>query len=139
MAQLVREIMTSDITMVEPQTSVVEVARLMREQDIGAVVVAENGRLRGLVTDRDLVVRALADGGSVDDRTVYSACSAELVSVAPDDDVDRAVYLMGARAVRRMLVVEDGRLVGIVSLGDVAVARHADSALGDISAADPNH
>jgi CBS domain-containing protein len=138
MAQLVREVMTSDVVAVGPHMTVTEVARLMRERNIGAVLLAENGRLRGLATDRDLVVRALADGGDMGRRTVREACSADVVCVAPDDDVDRAIHLMRARAVRRLPVVEDGRPVGIVSLGDLAVERDPGSALGDISAARPS-
>ncbi|MBT2439703.1 CBS domain-containing protein [Streptomyces sp. ISL-36] len=138
MSQQVREVMTSDVVAVGPLMPVVEVARLMREEDIGAVLVAENGQLRGLVTDRDLVVRVLAEGGDVTGRIVQEACSTELVSVSPDDDVDRAVRLMRAHAVRRLPVVEHGQPVGIVSLGDVAVERDPGSALGDISAAEPS-
>ncbi len=90
-----------------------------------------------MVTDRHLVVRISADGGDVGSRTVQDACSEELVSVTPDDDIRRAVQLMRAHAVRRLPVVHNGP-VGIVSLGDVAVEQDPGSALGDISAADPN-
>lgn len=138
MAQTVRQVMTAPPVEVSPQASVVEVARRMRDEDIGAVVVAEDGRLRGLVTDRDLTVRVLAEGGDVADRRVQEACSAEVVTVSPDDPVDRAVELMRSKAVRRLPVVDRDRVVGIVSLGDLAVERDPDSALGDISLADPN-
>ncbi|MBT2385865.1 CBS domain-containing protein [Streptomyces sp. ISL-11] len=138
MTQKVREIMTSTPVTVGPQTSVVEVARRMREEDIGAVLVTEGDRLRGLVTDRDLVVRVLADGGDVDGTSVHRACSEDPVSVSPDDDLDRAIKLMRERSVRRLPVVEDGRPVGIVSLGDAAIERDPGSALGDISAAKSN-
>ncbi|GAA2522524.1 MULTISPECIES: CBS domain-containing protein [Streptomyces] len=138
MAQTVRQVMTAPPVEVSPQASVVEVARRMRDEDIGAVVVAEDGRLRGLVTDRDLTVRVLAEGGDVTDRRVQEACSAEVVTVSPDDPVDRAVELMRSKAVRRLPVVDRDRVVGIVSLGDLAVERDPDSALGDISLADPN-
>ncbi|PSJ28298.1 CBS domain-containing protein [Streptosporangium nondiastaticum] len=123
---------------VGPQTSVVEVARRMREEDIGAVLVTDGGRLRGLVTDRDLVVRVLAEGGDVGERTVHQACSEELVSVGPDDAAEDAVRLMRRRTVRRLPVVEDGRAVGIVSLGDLAAEGDPGSALGEISTAAPN-
>jgi CBS domain-containing protein len=138
MAQQVREIMTGTLAAVGPQTSVTEVARRMREEDIGAVLVVEDEQLRGLVTDRDLVVRVLADGKNIEDTTVSAACSADLVAVSPDDDIDRAVQLMRERAVRRLPVVDNGRPVGIISLGDLAVERDPDSTLGDISSAEPN-
>jgi CBS domain-containing protein len=130
--------MTANPVVVDPQTSVINVAQRMRQDDIGAVLVVDDGRLRGLVTDRDLVVRVLAEGGAVNERTVDEACSEELVTVTPDDDVDRAIALVRDRAVRRIPVVENNRPVGIVSLGDLAVARDRGSALGDVSAAPPN-
>ncbi|MFF9087484.1 CBS domain-containing protein [Streptomyces sp. NPDC014991] len=134
----VREIMTAAPVAVGPQTSVVDVARLMRDQGIGVVLVAEDETLRGLVTDRDLVVRVVCEGGNIGERSVAEACSEDLVSLSPDDDVSRAVELMREHAVRRLPVVEDGRPVGIVSLGDLAVERDTDSALADISATEPN-
>ncbi|MGW4562965.1 CBS domain-containing protein [Streptomyces sp. NPDC004561] len=137
MAQEVREIMTGNPVAVAPETPVCEVAARMRDEDIGAVLVCSGERLRGLVTDRDLTVRILADGGDVTARTVAEACSSELVTVAPDDDVDRAVQLMRGKALRRLPVVDDGRVVGIVALGDVAVERDPESTLGHISAAGP--
>ncbi|MEU0250844.1 CBS domain-containing protein [Streptomyces sp. NPDC006235] len=137
-AQKVREIMTTAPVAGGPQTTVVEVARLMRDEDIGAVLVAENDELRGLVTDRDLVVRVMGAGGNIEDRSVADACSKQLVSLSPDDDISRAVQLMRQHAVRRLPVIEEGRPVGVVSLGDLAVERDTDSALADISASEPN-
>ncbi|MFF8031950.1 MULTISPECIES: CBS domain-containing protein [unclassified Streptomyces] len=138
MTQHVRDIMTSAPVTVEVQTSVAQVARVMRDRDLGSVLVTDGDRLRGLVTDRDLVVRAVAEGGDPEETTVAGACSEDLVTVGPDDDLDRAVQLMREHAVRRVPVVEGGRPVGIVSLGDTAMERDPDSALGDISVARPN-
>ncbi|MFF5537258.1 CBS domain-containing protein [Streptomyces cinerochromogenes] len=138
MAQHVRDIMTSQLVTVEPQTSVSAVARKMRDENVGAVLVTEGDELRGLVSDRDLVVRALAEGGDPEQKTVAAACSSDLVTVTPDENLDHAVELMRERAVRRLPVVEGGRAVGIVSLGDMAIERDAESALGDISAAKSN-
>lgn len=138
MAQRIREIMTSPPVTVQPQTPVVDVARRMREEDIGDVLVTEGDQLRGLVTDRDLVVRALAEGGDAGAKPVQEICSENLIAVSPDDDTDRAVQLMRERAMRRLPVVEENRPVGIVSLGDLALERDPDSALSDISAAQPN-
>jgi CBS domain-containing protein len=130
--------MTAPPVTVEPQASVTDVARLMRDEDIGAVLVTDEDRLRGLVSDRDLVVRALAEGEDPGQTTVASACSDDLVTVGPDDELDLVVRVMREHAVRRVPVVEEGRPVGIVSLGDLAVERDPDSALGDISAAKGN-
>ncbi|MFJ8632346.1 CBS domain-containing protein [Streptomyces sp. NPDC093568] len=138
MAQHVRDIMTSQLVTVGPQTSVTAVARTMRDQNIGVVLVTDGDELRGLVSDRDLVVRALAEGGAPEEKTVASACSGDLVTVTPDDDLDRAVELMREHSVRRLPVVEHGRPVGIVSLGDMAIERDERSALGDVSAARSN-
>ncbi|MFA3872952.1 CBS domain-containing protein (plasmid) [Streptomyces sp. G6] len=138
MAQQVRDIMTSAPVTVDSQTPVEVLARRMREEDIGAVLVGEGDQLTGLVTDRDIVVRLLADTADLTGKTVRDACSSEMVTVSPDDEVGQAVRLMRERAVRRLPVVDNGRTVGIVSLGDLAVERDPDSALGNISAADPN-
>ena len=138
MAQHVRDIMTSDLVTVEPQASVAAVARLMRDEDVGAVLVTEEGHLRCLVSDRDLVVRAFAEGVDPDRTTVMQAASTDLVTVTPDDRLDRAVRLMREHAVRRLPVVDGDRPVGILALGDLAMERDEKSALGDISAARPN-
>jgi CBS domain-containing protein len=138
MAQRVHDIMTSQLVTVEPQTSVTAVAQRMRDENVGAVLVTEGDELRGLVSDRDLVVRALADGGDLEHKSVASACSDDLVTVTPDEDLDRAVELMRSHSVRRLPVVEGGHPVGIVSLGDMAIERDPGSALGDISAAKSN-
>ncbi|MGW2937013.1 CBS domain-containing protein [Streptomyces sp. NPDC001156] len=138
MTQHVRDIMTTAPVTVEPQASVANVARLMRDQNIGAVLVTEKDHLRGLVSDRDLVVRALAQGADPEQTTVANACSDDLVTIGPDDDLDRAVGMMREHSVRRIPVVEGDQVVGIVSLGDMAIERDPRSVLGDISAARPN-
>ncbi|MFG3659116.1 CBS domain-containing protein [Streptomyces sp. NPDC047706] len=137
MTQYVRDIMTSDPVTVEPQTSVAAVARIMRDEDLGAVLVTDGDHLRGLVTDRDLVVRSIADGGDADEITVAAACTDDLVTVRPDEELDHAVELMREHAVRRIPVVDEDHAVGIVSLGDLAMERDPESALGDISVARP--
>ncbi|MFE0809163.1 CBS domain-containing protein [Streptomyces sp. NPDC058848] len=138
MTQYVRDIMTGHPVTVEPQTSVTAVARLMRDRDLGAVLVTDGDELRGLVTDRDLVIRSVADGGDPEQTTVAGACSDDLVTVRSDEELDHAVEVMREHAVRRVPVVDDGRPVGIVSLGDLAMERDPESALGDISVARPN-
>ncbi|MBX9399063.1 CBS domain-containing protein [Streptomyces sp. TRM72054] len=140
MAQTVHDVMTAPPVEVSPHAYVPDVARRMRDEDIGAVVITEDGHPRGLVTDRDLTVRILAEGGDVNGRRVQEACSTELVTVTADDPIDRAVQLMREKSVRRLPVVDPERdcVVGIVSLGDLAVERDPESALGSISAAEPN-
>jgi len=136
-AQKVLDVMTAMPVQVEAATPVNEVAKLMREQDIGAVLITDSGRVTGVVTDRDLVVRMLADDKGPES-PVAAACSRELFSLRPEDDVDVAVEKMSSNAVRRLPVVDDsGQAVGIVSLGDLALLRDRDSALGKISAAEP--
>ena len=137
MARTVSQFMTAHPTVVEVTDTLRSVAQTMATQEIGALVVAEEGRVVGIVTDRDLVVRGLAEGIGLD-APVGQLATAELVSVGPDDDVAEVVQLMRDRAVRRVPVVYDDLAVGIVTLGDLAVALDADSALADISAAPPN-
>jgi CBS domain-containing protein len=138
MATKVRDIMTGSPTSVSPELDLVTVARAMRDEDIGAVLVAEGDHLQGVVTDRDLVIRGLAAGGDPATAKIGGIASSVTATVGPDDSLDRAAQIMRERAVRRLPVIEDGRPVGIVSIGDLAMERDSDSALADISAARPN-
>ena len=137
MAQMVSEIMSTDPATVPGQVSISEAARLMREREIGDVLVTEEGRLRGVLTDRDIVVRAVAEERT-DTATVREICTEDVVSCRVSDEVDRAVALMREHAVRRLPVLDEGRPVGVVSLGDLAIERDQRSALADISAAFPS-
>ena len=115
------EIMTRDVRTATSKTSVSEIAVMMRDGDMGAVPVVENGRLIGIVTDRDIVVRCVADGRGPD-TPVSEAMTTEIFSVRPDDFAFEAVRLMGDKQVRRVPVVdEDGKLAGIISMADVAL------------------
>lgn len=133
----IADAITPDPVTIEATKTVRDAAELMRAGNIGDLVVVEDGRLVGIVTDRDLVVRVLAVGGSPDD-PVRQACSADLVTVAPGDSTERAVQLMREHAVRRLPVVVGDDLVGIVSIGDLVIEVDPDSALADISAEEPN-
>jgi CBS domain-containing protein len=125
MGKSIKEVMTSNPTTVEASASVVEAARIMRDEDTGIVPMTENGRLIGTVTDRDIVVRVLADGKAPQSTTVREVASTDLVTVDPQQELDEALRLMASHQVRRLPVVEeDGQLVGIVSQADVA--RQAD-------------
>ncbi|NBM18854.1 CBS domain-containing protein [Streptomyces sp. GC420] len=138
MARFVRDVMTPGVASVRPDASLVEAAQLMRAQDVGDVLVARDGVLLGVLTDRDITVRAVADG--VDPLTVSAraVCTPDPVCVGPGDEVADAVTLMRRHAVRRLPVVEEGRAVGVVSLGDLAEAQDPGSALADISRAAPD-
>ena len=103
----------------------------------GNLVVVEGEAVRGIVTDRDIAVRAVAEGRGPD-TPLADVLSGDVVTVAPQDRIEVVVDLMRERAVRRIAVVEDGRLVGIVSIGDLAIERDSNSALADISAAREN-
>jgi CBS domain-containing protein len=130
--------MTADPLTVEGTATARDVARLMRDEDVGDVIVTSNGKVRGIVTDRDIVVRAVAeqpDPGSVQ---VQDICSSHLAQLGPGDTVEAAMQTMRERAVRRVPVVQDDRPIGIVSLGDLAIEQDPDSALANISAAPPN-
>ncbi|QEU90567.1 CBS domain-containing protein [Streptomyces kanamyceticus] len=138
MADYVRDVMTTGVVVVRPDASLVEAAQLMRAQDIGDVLVAVGGRILGVLTDRDITLRAVADGADPLTVSAQAICTPNPVVVTPDDAVSAAVDLMRDHAVRRLPVVEDGRPVGMVSLGDLALARDPSSALADISGADPD-
>jgi CBS domain-containing protein len=138
MAQMVREVMTAKPVALQAGTTLQEAARAMRDHDVGSVVVLDDDVVRGIVTDRDIVVRAVAEGRDPTTTVLAEISSERIVTVSPDDPVDRAVELMRDHAVRRLPVVENGRPAGIVSLGDLAVERDPQSVLGQISAAEPN-
>ena len=116
-----REIMTRNVKTVNRETTLREVAALMRDGDMGAVPVVESGKLVGIVTDRDIVVRAIAEGrdSSV---PVGEVMTAEVYSVGENDFVFEAIRLMGDRQVRRVPIInEAGELVGIIAMADVAL------------------
>jgi CBS domain-containing protein len=134
----VKDVMTADPVTVTGDTSIAEASRVMRDRDIGVLIVLEDEDVAGVVTDRDIVVRGIAEHRMPDDTPVSEVTSKEIITITPEDDVDRVVQTMREHALRRMPVVEGGRPVGIVSLGDLAVDRDPDSVLGHISAAEPN-
>jgi len=138
MAQKIRDIMTSSPVTLDADSTVNEAAKAMKQNNIGDVIVLSNGQVKGIVTDRDLAVRVLAEGRSPQDTKLAEICSGDLAAVSPDDDVDRAIQLVRERAVRRVPVIQNGKAVGVVSIGDLAIERDQRSALADVSAAPPN-
>jgi CBS domain-containing protein len=133
----VREAMTEDVLLARPDQSIGDAARMMAEHDIGALPVSENDRLVGMITDRDIAVRAVADDRGPDTR-IADVMSREVLYCFDDDDMDDVASNMGDVQVRRLPVVNrDKRLVGIVSLSDVAScedAKHTGQAVAGISA-----
>jgi CBS domain-containing protein len=125
-----RDVMTPNPRTLEPSASVQEAARLMRDADTGVVPIVENGRPVGLVTDRDIVVRAVAEGAGAN-RPVREVATTDVVTAAPDMSTDEAANLMGQRQVRRLLVCEGDKLVGIASIGDIAVKEGKDERVGE--------
>ncbi|PRX43673.1 CBS domain protein [Prauserella shujinwangii] len=138
MAQLVRELMTSDPETLPVDATVQQAAQRMRDRGIGDVLVIEDGRLCGIATDRDIVVRALAEREDLSGTRLGEVCSEQIVTASPNEDADNAIARMREHAIRRIAVVDEGRPVGVLSIGDAAVERDPRSALGDISAARAN-
>jgi len=139
MAETIRELMTEDPITLEPTASARQAAERMRDADVGAMLIVDGEELRGVLTDRDIVVRAVAEGRDPDDVAVADISSSSVVSVTADDSIGDAISTMREHDIRRVPVLDGGKPVGIVSLGDLAVAQDSDSVLGDISAAQPNN
>lgn len=125
----VRDVMTPNPRTVGPNDSIQHTAKVMKEIDSGFVPVVEDGRVVGVVTDRDIVLRAVAFASC--DRPVREIATPDPVCVAPGDSTRETEKLMSERKIRRLAVVEDGRLVGVVSLGDLAVKEGRDSRTGE--------
>jgi CBS domain-containing protein len=121
MAKKVRDAMTANVRVAAPTESLADVAQKMKQEDVGSLPVVEDDRLIGIITDRDIVIRAVAE--RVDPQSIYvsDVASRELVTVEPEQDLDQALALMAQHRVRRLPVVEDGRLVGVLAQADVAV------------------
>lgn len=124
----IRDVMTPNPRTVEPSTPIQEAAKLMRDEDVGPIPIVENGTVTGLVTDRDLVVRVIAEGKDPATTRVADIASQDLITIDPEQSLDEALRLMAKHQVRRLPVCEeDGRLVGIVAQADVALAAKDES------------
>jgi len=126
----IRDVMTANPRTLSPDDSIQSAARLMRDSDTGVVPVVENGRPIGLITDRDIVVRAIADGAQAD-RPIREIITGEVITASPEMSTREAAELMSEHQVRRLPVVEGELLVGIVSIGDLAVKEGKDGRVGD--------
>jgi CBS domain-containing protein len=122
MAHSVRDAMTENPRSIGASASVVQAAGLMREAHVGSLPIIDDEKLVGLITDRDITTRVVAETADPQTTSVGDVCSRDLVSIEPDEDLDEALQLMARHQVRRLPVVENGRLVGIVAQADVALA-----------------
>lgn len=132
----VKDIMTTEIETCGPETTVQQVASKMMELDVGSIPVTEDGNLRGIITDRDLVIRGIASQFSLE-TPINRILSSSYVTGTPDMDVEEAANIMAQEQVRRLPIIEDNKVVGIVALGDVAVDEEdpedSEEALEEIS------
>jgi len=136
----IRDVMTPNPATCRPEDSVLDAALAMSKGDFGAIVVVnDDGEARGIVTDRDIVVRGVAEGKDPAATRISEVYTTEPSTLSPDDSLDEAVKKLRENNVRRLPVVEGSKVVGIVSIGDLAEARDEKSALADISSAAPNN
>jgi CBS domain-containing protein len=138
MTRTVEEIMTHDPRTVDASASLVDAAREMRDGDVGDVIVTREGQVTGILTDRDIVIRGVAEGRAPESIPVREVATEDVRVLEPSQSLDKAVQAMREHDIRRLPVVDGGRPVGIVSLGDLAVERDPDSVLADISTGAPD-
>lgn len=133
----VRDIMTKNVAYINPASTVVEAAQLMQKHNVGSIPVCDENGVIGMVTDRDIVVRNIAHGKDPHQTPVRDVMTGEVTSVDPDTEIKDVFGMMSEKKVRRLPVVENNQLVGIVALGDVATCATQDveisSTLADIS------
>ena len=139
MAKTVGDLMTRDPVLLEPTATVKDAARMMRDRDIGTVLVTDKGQLVGVLTDRDIVVRGLAEKDDAPRTPIMDIASTEVMALAPGDSVDKAVKLMRSHALRRFPVVDSGKPVGVLTIGDLVMELDPKSALADISSGSQNN
>ncbi len=133
----VRDAMTERVAAATPDTTLQEIAGMMKVGDTGAIPVVDDGQLIGIVTDRDIVLRCVAEGHDSSDMTAEEIVSEDLETIDPESDLDEAIELMAMKQIRRLPVVDNGELVGMLSLGDIAVKQGDETesgrALKDVS------
>lgn len=126
----IKEIMTTDVRSISANDSISEAANIMKQLDVGAVPVTNNNLLVGIITDRDLILRAVVTGKNPDER-VSTVMTKDITTVTPDMDVHEVADIMASKQIRRVPIVESGRLVGIVSIGDMAVEEIFENEAGE--------
>ena len=133
MVKSVRDTMTADPRSIGASASVVEAARMMREEDVGSLPITDDEKLVGMITDRDITTRVVAEAADLKTTSVGDVYSRDLISVEPDKDLEEALQLMARHQVRRLPVVENGRLVGIVAQADIALTlRENETRTGEL-------
>ncbi|KAB2953252.1 CBS domain-containing protein [Heliorestis acidaminivorans] len=131
MNQPVRDIMTSDVKTLSSDQTLVDAAKTMSSIDVGAMPIVDNGKCVGIITDRDIVIRAVAKGQDVKTTKIQSVMTKELITASPDTDIHEAAEIMAENQIRRLLITDQGKLVGILALGDLAVMDIYDDEAGD--------
>ncbi|MGH2753938.1 MAG: CBS domain-containing protein [Actinomycetota bacterium] len=140
MAETIRNVMSTDPVSLPASAPITKAAQAMRDSDIGDVIVLDDSQqVCGIVTDRDITVRAIADGRDPSSTKLGDICTRELQSLGPDASVGDAVRLMTDKAIRRLPILDGGKPVGIVSIGDLAATHDPESGLADISSAPANN
>ena len=139
MAKTVREVMTKKPVAFSADTPVLHAAKAMSERQIGSVVVMDKDRPLGIVTDRDITVRAIAKGSDPSKIRLAEICSTSIAAVRPDQSVDDAIKVMKSHDVKRVLVMDNMRLEGIVSIGDLTAQGHGEDVQPDLSRGRPNN
>lgn len=131
-----KDIMSKDVHKVSSQDTIAQAAQMMEEYNVGSLPVCDNEKLVGVITDRDITIKSVARG-QVPTTKVSSAMSSDIVYGSPNMDIHEAAEIMGDRQIRRLPVVDEGKVIGIVALGDLAVESRlvddAGNALSDIS------
>ena len=127
----VRDAMTGDVATARLDTTLDDIASMMKDENVGAIPVIEDGELAGIVTDRDIVIRCIADGRDPSDTTVEDVLSEQIQTIEPDADLEEAAQMMSGQQIRRLPVVEDGVLIGMISLGDIAVKGGDEDVTGE--------
>jgi CBS domain-containing protein len=121
MGKTVRDLMSSNLRTVDSNASIMDAAKMMRDQDVGMIPITDGDRLSGTITDRDIAIRVVAEGRDTSSTNVIDVASRELVTIDPQQDLDEALRLMAKHQIRRLPVCEeDGRLIGIVAQADIA-------------------
>jgi signal-transduction protein with cAMP-binding, CBS, and nucleotidyltransferase domain len=138
MAQTIADVMTPNPRTLDARSTVEQAAQAMKKHDIGDVIVCDGDSVCGIVTDRDIAVRVVAEGRAAADVQLGDMCSKDLTTVSTQTTIEDAVALMRDKAVRRLPVCDSGRPVGVVTIGDLAQDRDRDSALASVSSAPPN-
>lgn len=123
----VKDIMTKNVAYISPTSTVIDAAKMMQQHNVGSIPVCDQNGLVGIVTDRDIVVRNIAQGGSPQNTAIKDVMTPQVKAATPDMDINDVSHLMAEQQVRRMPVVENNKLIGIVALGDMAVDQRFDT------------